>query len=243
MTHSFAGNETVTPMLPAAKPSEMRVFYEALGFTRQYWQEEPYFYGAMGLGGIRLDFYDGKQSAMVLIHVDRVAPYHHAFASGLRRAFGAVPLKGSPRIMRLRRGHTRFAVFDPNGTELIFVNRDEPDMDYSKYDHGMTPLMKALDNATFLRDTYANDPAAAKLLDRKVGDTTSPAIERARVIAARAELAVALDQPESLAEMRTLLAQIELTEAERTTYADELSAADRLERWRTQEGATLFDEE
>lgn len=243
MTLPFAGNETVTPMLPAAKPSEMRAFYEALGFAQQYWQEEPYFYGAMGLGDIRLDFYDGKQSAMVLIHVERVAPYYNAFANGLRRAFGAIPLKGTPRLMRLRRGHTRFAIFDPNGTELIFVNRDEPDMDYSKYDHTMSPLMKALDNATFLRDTYANDPAAAKLLDRKVDDTASPAIERARVIAARAELAVALDEPERLTEMRALLAQIDLTNDERAEFADELDAAGRLQRWRIEEGATLFDEE
>lgn len=243
MSVDFAGNETVTSILPARKPAESRIFYEALGFTQSYWQEEPYFYGSMSLGAMRLDFYDGKQSAMVLVHVDRIAPYYRHFADGLRRVYGTIPTSGTPRIGRLRREHTRFFLCDPSGSELLFVNRDEPEMDYSKYDQAMSPLMKALDNAVFLRDTYANDIAAAKLLDRKVGDTTSPAIERARVVAARAELAIALDQPERAAELREVLAQIALTEEECTLYADELEAADRLERWRTQRGATLFAEE
>jgi hypothetical protein len=49
---------------------------------------------------------------------------------------------------------------------LLYINRNEPEMDYSWYEKERSSLAAAIDNAAFLRDTYANDEAAARVLDK-----------------------------------------------------------------------------
>jgi hypothetical protein len=64
-------------------------------------------------------------------------------------------------------------------------------------------------------------------------EETAERVERARVLAARAELAVALGEEERLAAVRAELGRIELTEEERLGLGEELGAAEALERWLT----------
>lgn len=138
-----------------------------------------------------------------------------------------------PRLSRFRPGQTRFSLYDPAGNTLTFINIDEPDIDYDAYnDSTLSPLMQALENVQFLRDTYHDDPAAAKFLDKKLKQfTDAPPIDRARALAARAELAVAMGESARLAEVRAELGRLTLTDEERARHQDELTAADRLEHW------------
>jgi hypothetical protein len=78
------------------------------------------------------------------------------------------------------------------------------------------PQYHAFANA--LRTTYGKVPTAG-------------ALDRARVSASRAELAVALEDSARAEESRHELRHIELTIEDRQHCQDELQAADRLEQW------------
>ena len=227
--------EHTTPLFFCKSPDETLTFYKALGFTLSYRQDTPYLYAAVSRGAINLHFTKGKTTSTCLVHVPEVSVYHRAFADGLRAKYGRIPTAGFPRIARLKPGRTRFPLFDPMGNELLFINQDEPDIDYDAYDATLSPLVQALENVAFLRDTYADDEAAAKFLDKKLRQhTDAPSIDRARALASRAELAVAMGEAEQSRIIRNELEQIPLSAEERDQYRDELEAADRLERWLTQ---------
>ncbi len=234
-------DEGVVPLFPCASLGATLDFYRALGFEVSHQQGEPYLYAAVRRGGAELHFsnlrtYGAKNGfGAALVLVSDIALHHRAFADGLRAGYGAVPTAGLPRITRLRPGQTRFTVFDPTGNVLIYIDRSEPEIDYNASDAGLSALEQALGNAVFLRETYSNDGAAAKVLDRALDQHRDAApIDRARALAARAELAVALGDAERALSARTELATIALPEALRAHFRDELEAADVLEGWRTQ---------
>lgn len=234
-------SETTVPLLPCTSLDTTLDFYQTLGFVVTYQQREPYLYAAVQRGAISLHFaslrvYSGKMAfGAYLAFVPAVAPYHRAFADALRARYGAVPTAGIPRITRFTPGQTRFKLFDPSGNLVIFIDRDEPDGSYSWSEESLSMLEQAREQAVFLRDTYANDEAAAKVLDKALAAHPSAApVERARALAARAELAVAIGDSSRADAARAELAQIALTDAERATHHSELRAADALERWRVQ---------
>ncbi|HEU4322573.1 MAG TPA: hypothetical protein VFS21_05440 [Roseiflexaceae bacterium] len=237
-------DEGVVSLFPCASLSATLDFYRALGFAVSHEQDKPYLYAAVQRGGVELHFsnlraYGAKNGfGAALVFVSDVALHHWAFADGLRAHYGAVPTAGTPRITRLRPGQTRFTVFDPTGNVLIYIDRREPAIDYGASDAGLSALEQVLDNAVFLRDTYSNDAAAAKVLDRALDQHRDAApIDRARALAARAELAVALGDVERAQSARAELGAIALPEALRARFREELEAADDLERWRTQAGS------
>lgn len=225
------------PLFPCTSLEATLTFYQALGFQVSYQQDDPYLYAAVYQGDVNLHFahlsvYGGKNGfGAALIHVEDVQVTHLAFADGLRVAYGKVPTAGTPRITRLKHTQTRFTLFDSTGNMLTYINQDEHDMDYSAYAVPSSPLLAALDNAIFLRDTYSNDSAAAKVLDKALLKETGALMDRARVIAARAEIAVALGETEQSDALREELQRIELSEEERTQWVEGLGAADRLEAW------------
>lgn len=225
------------PLFPCTTLAETLKFYQAVGFEIAYQQDDPYLYAAVYQGDVTLHFsrlsvYGGKNGfGAALVYVPEVHVTHRAFADGLRTAYGKVPTVGSPRITRLLPSHTRFRLFDPTGNILTYINHDEPDADFSAYVVPASPLLQALDNAIFLRDTYANDPAAAKVLDKALAKEKGELLDRARVLAARAELAVALGETSRAEALQGELQRLKLSEEERTNWAEELEAANRLERW------------
>lgn len=224
--------ESVIPVFQVKALGEVLEFYQALGFKVTYRQEKPYLYGAVQRGGINIHFTKGTGSGNCLVNVPNVAEYHKAFADGLRTAYGKVLTSGVPRITRLRPGQTRFTLYDPAGNTIIFINQDEPDIDYDAYDDTLSPLLQALENVKFLRDTYTDDKAAAQFLDKKLQQYTSaPSVERARALVVRAELAIAMGDVERAQAVRDELKKLLLTDEERALYHDELEAADQLERW------------
>jgi hypothetical protein len=227
--------ESVIPVFQVKALDAVLPFYQSLGFQVTYQQDKPYIYGAVQRGNINIHFVKGTSSMMCLVLVPNVEDYHKTFADGLRTTYGKVLTRGMPRITRFRPGQTRFTVYDPAGNSMLFINQDEPDIDYDAYDDSLSPLMQVLENVKFVRDTYTDDQAAAKLLDKKLlqHQSASP-IDRARALGVRAELAIAMGDVERAQTIRKELAAIHLTDEERTIYRDELQAAERLERWLTE---------
>jgi hypothetical protein len=236
--------ETTIPLFPCASLDETLNFYQTLGFEVTFQQKEPYPYGAVRLGGFdlhfsRLTMYGEKNAfGACLVFVPEVEPYHRAFADALRVKYGKIPTAGLPRITRLRQDQTRFKVFDPSGNLVIFINRNEPEAVYGWSEENLSELAQALENAAFLRDTYANDRSAAKVLDVALArHKSADPVDRARALAARAELAVAMGDAERAQAIRLELQQVPLSDEERDRFRYELQAADDLERWLTQKGS------
>lgn len=235
--------DTVTvPVFPYVSFDDTLAFYRALGFRVTHDQRKPYVYGAVQLGTVHVHFHGARKAdtphgfSSCLVMVPNVAPVHRRFADGLRAAFGKIPLVGLPRITRLRKGQTRFTVYDPSGNSLAFINHDEPDIDYEAGGQAQSKLGLAIENAAFLRDTFHNDKAAAKVLDTALGKAGGAAdlLDLARALAARAELAVALNDPDRARAARDELERLPLAAKDRRRLRAELNAAADLERWREQ---------
>lgn len=232
-------DESAIPVFPCASPDETLEFYQALGFEVTHRQLKPYIYLAVKRGGFDLHFVGGGKpdpeggSATCLVMVDDVGPHHRAFADALKAKLGRVPTAGLPRITRLRKGQSRFTLVDPTGNSIIFIARDEPEYEYPDKESWseLSPMERALQTAANFRDMRGKDAQAAKALDlalRKTPDA-SP-VERARVLAARIELAVAMGDEERACSAREELASIALTHEDRERYRDEFQAIEAIER-------------
>jgi catechol 2,3-dioxygenase-like lactoylglutathione lyase family enzyme len=233
-------DERAIPLFPCASLDEALGFYRALGFDVTYEQTSPYVYGAVQRGGLDLHFIRPKGRSQTkapgtcLVMVPEVGPTYQAFALALRAKYGKLPTAGNPRISRLRKGQCRFNLVDPAGNSLVFIGLDErfeyPDLEeWSR----LPALVVALETAANLRDMQWDDAAAAKVLDVALGrNPDAPAVERARALAARAELAVALGEADRLAAVRDELQRVPLSKEDRGRLRDELLAADELEKTR-----------
>jgi hypothetical protein len=93
-------------------------------------------------------------------------------------------------------------------------------------------MAQALETAVWLRDLKGfDDVAAAEVLDVALTrNEPCTLLERARVLAARAELAVALGEIEQSRGLRAELSRLDLSDEERERFRDELQAADELEK-------------
>lgn len=225
------------PLLPCAGLREILDFYRALGFEVTHEQSTPYVYGAVAQGSLDLHFFRPKGRSpvkapgMCLVMVGEVGPIYRSYVGALRSKYGTLPTAGQPRISRLRKGQYRFNLVDPVGNSLVFIGRDEQ-FEYPDFEEWsqLPPLVTALETAANLRDMQWDDPGAAKVLDVALGrkqDATP--VDRARALAARAELAVALDEPERLSEVRGELQKLPLSDQERQRLSEDLWAAEELE--------------
>lgn len=232
---------TTIPLMPCVAPDATRDFFTALGFDVTYDQTHPYLYLAFRRDDVELHFGAApsaldpaeERSGGCVVITDDVADYHRAFTDALRACYGKVLATGRPRITRFRPGQSRFTAVDPSGNSIIFVNRDEPtELEYGGSKR-LTGLAKVLDNARILRDFKTDHEAAARVLDTGLRKyrATAPVLDVARALAGRAELAIALgDRPRANA-IATELRALALTDADRIALAEELRAADELERW------------
>lgn len=233
----------VIPVFPCRELDVSLAFYRALGFTVTHEQTKPYVYGAVQLEELALNFTQARGAAakeggvLCLVMVKDVAAKHQAFADGLRAHYGRVPTAGEPRITRWRAGQTRFHLFDPVGNVLLFIAEDEPEIDYEAYDGTLSALGQAMVSAAFVRDTYTDDVKAGRVLDRalargeKVQWEGVDVVERARVLAMRAELAVALGDQARATELQEALDALALPEEVWEANRAELEAPQRLARW------------
>lgn len=118
----------------------------------------------------------------------------------------------------------------PAGNSLIFIALDEPEITYDEEpEPGRSRLARALDTAVWRRDLKGHDDVkAARVHD--IALARAEPIERARALAARTELAVALGEAERALALRAELKQIPLSDEEHERFRDELHAAGALER-------------
>ncbi|MFI5841246.1 glyoxalase [Catenuloplanes sp. NPDC051500] len=227
-------NETVVPLLPCSAPEEMRAFWEALGAEVTYQQARPYLYLAFRFSGV--DVHYGAQTGggvgICLVMVDAVAAYHATFAARLRAHYGRVPATGQPRITRYRPGATRFTLTDPAGNSLIFIQRDEPAMEYGGAAH-LRGLAKVLDNARILRESKLDDRAAWRALNSglKRHADGATAAEVATALAALIELSVALGEDAQVPAWGNRLAGLDLTTEERDRVRAEVADPSLLTAW------------
>lgn len=160
------------PLLPCADIDEIEPFFTALGFRTTYRQRRPY----QGLGlnghGFDLQYYglaghtpESSHSSCLVI-VSDTGPIWEEFASGLRAAYGRLPIKGFPRITRPRprknaEGLSGFSLVDPAGNWLRFFNRDAGT---ATSPAEVSRLGEAVSNAVVLADSKGDVVQAAKVL-------------------------------------------------------------------------------
>jgi len=229
---------TTIPLLPSASLPETLSFYRTLGFEVTHEQTTPNAYAATRRGDVHLHFFglaglqpDQGYSACLVI-VPELERLHRSFSAALRSKYGALPLAGFPRISRMRPGASRFTVVDPDGNAVIYIREDAPD-DYDEAtsdNRSPTRFGKALRLAARLRDFKNDDRAAAKVLDAALKKEAGDPFERARLLAARAEIAAAMGDGERVRLAREQIAALPLSDEHRARLDRELEAIDRLTR-------------
>jgi len=223
------------PVLPCASMPETLEFYRALGFEVTHEQTHPNVYAATHRGDVHLHFFGlprlkpSESYGTCLVIVPEVERLHETFAAALRAKYGKVPLAGVPRITRMKQGQSRFTVVDVAGNSIIYIREDAPD----DYDEGasdnqsQTRLGRALRAAARLRDFKNDDRAAARVLDAALRKEKGAPFERARVLAARAEIAIATGDAARAQAARAEIAALPLGPDERAAIAAALAALDR----------------
>ncbi|UUP17811.1 hypothetical protein [Nitratireductor thuwali] len=234
------GNETTIPTLPCTDPEATIEFYSALGFELTYRMNRPYLYLAFKWQQIELHFgaapsgldIGEEMSGGCLIMVDKVRPYHEHFTAAMRERYGRVLAKGRPRMTRYKDGQTRFSLIDPNGNTIIVIERTEPELDHGAAKH-LDSIERALENARIFREFKTDYPAAAKVLDAALGKFSTDANnrDRARLLAARAELAILMDDAEIAQNAATEIAALDLNALEQEGLETELAAAEQVRLW------------
>jgi hypothetical protein len=227
-------DEVTIPCLPCISLEATFPFYELLGFEVTYRQKSPNVYGVIRRGGCELHFYGLKglvpeaAFSTCLVIVPDVEGLHREFAGALRQGLGKVPVRGLPRLSRMKPGQTRFTVTDPAGNSVIFIKRGDEDQAASQayLRAGQTRLGRALSLAARLRDFKLDDAAAAKVLDAALArETDAPPSERASALVVRAELALALGDERRAFALRAEVATLPLPDEDLRRHLEELQAA------------------
>lgn len=233
-------SDTAVPVLWSGQLTGTLDFYRVLGYKVTHEQTRPYNYGAVERNQCALHFASEPkglelpaEQVTCLVMIDNAADLHRSFTDALRERYGKVPAKGCPRITRFRPGQSRFTVVDPVGNTVIYIQRDEPEEVEYGGSRELDGLAKVLDNARILRDFKNDDKAARRVLEVGLGryGAEAEAVDKARALAALAELATAMGESACAAELRADLRTIDLSEIERKQVADELRAATDLAEW------------
>ncbi|GAA2660791.1 MULTISPECIES: glyoxalase [Actinosynnema] len=233
-------NETTVPLLWCTSAEETLAFWRALGFETAYEQTRPYLYLVFAWSGMALHYAkapehvdpESESTGGCLVMVDSVAAYHAAFTAAMRAAHGKVPSKGVPRITRFRQGSSRFTVVDPSGNSLVFIQRDEPEVEYGG-SSALEGLAKVLDNARVLSEFKQDPKAAFRALNsglRRHGDG-APAVERAVALGMLIDLAEEAGTLERVPEWGRLLTEVELTGPERERVLDAVADRELVAGW------------
>ncbi|MEU7902637.1 VOC family protein [Actinoplanes sp. NPDC049118] len=230
-------NEVTVPLLPCSSIDEIADFYGALGFRPTYRQQKPNPYVALQREDLNLHFFGmpnyvpADSYSTCLVVVPDIEALHAAFAAGLRTAYGRVPVSGIPRMTRPRPrrnggGVTGFSLVDPGGN-WIRVTAAKPDPAPAE---PVGRLATTLQNAVVLGDSHGDHAQAAKILDGGLRRTDAPddPVAYVEALVYRAELAMALRDPETAQEVLNRAGRVSLTPDARERLSASLAAAAEL---------------
>jgi catechol 2,3-dioxygenase-like lactoylglutathione lyase family enzyme len=224
-------NERTYAILPCRDIDECISFYETLGFKKTYRQIRPNPSAVVALEDIHIHFagiegFKPEDSyGSVIIVVPDPDTLYHAFAAGLRKTYGKLPVAGIPRILRPRKkyGTVRgFTVIDPGGNWLrIFKLGDTEEEAASEKVEGLAQIINV---AARLGDARGDEALALKTLENGLGRfPEAPAIERARAYLYRAELAIRINNLELAQSSFALAKSLNLTDDEKNAVSDEFT--------------------
>ncbi|MDF4250319.1 VOC family protein [Streptomyces sp. WMMB303] len=225
--------ETTVPILPCRTLQPVLDFYTPLGFEVTFLQRRPNPYAVVQRGGIHLHFFGMKDYeptasySTCCIRTDDVDALHAAFRTGLRAAYGRVPVRGLPRIGPLKDtsyGARQFLMTDPGGNCLRIAQPKDDAPRHRPAPRGTFP--RALHHAALLADSKEDLPGAARIIDRALGirDEQPAPTELLRLLVLRADLAQRSGDTET---SRRVQAEAEkaagrLTAGEREAVRDDL---------------------
>lgn len=226
---------SIEPMLPSENVDESVAFYRALGFEIIRNETFPYRFAEVRDGDLWLmtssyaQFGGKKAFGALIVNVTELGKYHDRFAVNLRSNLGTVPLSGFPRLTRRSRDGSQFRVFDPFGNMLVYMDKHyAPPL----YLEAQDRTEEILNQVWFLRDIYANDRAAANTLDRALEETKDESgIGHARLLAARAEIAVAMGELDLASKLEDIGSRILLQDSEIQKFEEEQRASQHLRKW------------
>jgi hypothetical protein len=226
-------NERTYPCLPCADLDGAITFYQALGFERTYRQLKPNPYAVVKREDLQvhlfgMDGFNPEQSyGSVIVVVPDPDALYQAFAAGLRAAYGKLPVKGIPRITRPRKKYGAvygFSVVDVGGNWLRVSAARAAEAEDAEEDEQAGGLAGIVRVAARLGDAHGDDARALKTLEsglRRFSD--APALDRARALLYRTELAVRLGNEELARSSLAAARSLELSSDERAEIAAELA--------------------
>jgi catechol 2,3-dioxygenase-like lactoylglutathione lyase family enzyme len=224
-------NERTYPILPCRELDESLAFYESLGFKKTYRQVRPNPCAVVALEDIQIHLFgmegfDPAQSyGSVIIAVPDPDELYHNFATGLRAAYGKLPIAGIPRLLRPRKkyGTVRgFSVVDPGGNWLrIYKLGDSEDEDSAEKAEGLAQIIYV---AARLGDAHGDEARALKTLESGLARfTNASSTDLARAYLYRAELAIRTKDYELARSSLTAAESLELTSDERAALGEEFA--------------------
>ena len=189
--------ERMYPILPCRDIDEAIAFYAALGFERTYRQLRPNPSAVVARGELAVHLFgmpefdpEGSYGSVIIVVPDPDALYH-AFAAGLRAAYGRLPVSGIPRITRPRKRYGTvygFSVVDVGGNWLRVSGIVDTGEGTDPVDRGLAGIV---DVAARLADSHGDVPLALKTLESGIKrHREASGVDRARALLYRAELAV-----------------------------------------------------
>ncbi|MCP1411245.1 hypothetical protein [Paenarthrobacter sp. A20] len=228
-------NERAIPILPCRYLDDIVPFYEALGFKVTFRQARPNPYVCFNRGGIDLHFFgleafepENSMGTAILL-VEDTGVLFDEFATGLRAAFGKLPIAGIPRITRPRRkqGTTAgFTVVDPGGNWLRISALGETEDDGSGSE---SRLERVLMSATRQGDSHGDEARAISVIEAGLlrhGEATDA--EKLPLLVYLAELHHRTGDPGLAASVLDSVDALTLTSGEREALAAELANAAEL---------------
>jgi catechol 2,3-dioxygenase-like lactoylglutathione lyase family enzyme len=223
-------NERMYPILPCRDIDEAIAFYAALGFERTYRQVRPNPSAVVARGEMQIhlagiDGFDPQQSyASVIVVVPDPDALYASFASGLRAAYGRLPVSGIPRLVRPRKRWGTvygFSVVDVGGNWLRISRIGDEEAAPDATEPG---LKRVLEVAARLADSHGDDAAAFRTLDSWLSrDHEAASIDHARALVYHAELAIRLDRLAVTRNSLDLVRALDLDAEERASLSADLA--------------------
>jgi catechol 2,3-dioxygenase-like lactoylglutathione lyase family enzyme len=224
-------NERTYAILPCRDIDECISFYETLGFKKTYRQIRPNPCAVVALEDIHIHFggiegFKPEDSyGSVIITVPDPDSLYHAFAAGLRKAYGKLPVAGIPRILRPRKryGTVRgFTVIDPGGNWLRISKLGDTEQEATS--EKVEGLAQIINVAARLGDAKGDEAMALKTLENGIlRFPKAVTIERVKAYLYQAELAIRTNNHELAKSSLALAKSLKLTDDEKVAVLDEFT--------------------